>query len=110
MTNATVPEFLDAHNWAKLVAYLWLRPKFADDFENDPVLAVVNAQNPTDGTEPIQLDYVFKFDDPSQRTKMLQIPDNPGYDPNDLNDAIFGLTTIVPMTSWNIHGLSSPEE
>ncbi|MFC7419716.1 hypothetical protein ACFQNF_07460 [Iodobacter arcticus] len=98
------PAYLDAHNWAKLCTYLWMRPIFADQFERDPVKAILAAQG--DAKNPIELDYVFDLNDPARRTKLLKIPDNPGYASSDLYDAIFGLLTIVPMTSWNVHGVT----
>ena len=104
----SVPTYLDTHNWAKLVAYVWMRPLLADAFENDPVKAIVSAQKQE--KDPIDLDYVFDFNDPTRRTSIIRIPDNPGYDLADLCHAVFGIATVVPMSSWNIHGVSAPSE
>lgn len=104
MTDTNVPEYLDAHGWAKLLAYLWTRPAFASAFESDPVAAILAAQN--DPLNPIELDYVYDLDNPQRRTRLLKVPDNPGYSLDELNDAILGLAPIVPMNSWMIHGVT----
>lgn len=97
-------KYLDAHGWARLLAYLWTRPKFADEFEADPVHAILRAQK--DKPYAIDIDYVFEVDNSQRRTRLLKVPTNPGYSMDELNDAIFGLAPVVPMTSWAVHGVA----
>jgi hypothetical protein len=104
MTEQAPPLYLDAHGWAKLLAYLWTRPKFAHEFEADPVQAILNAQADTNS---IELDFVFMEDQPAPRTRLLRLPPNPGYSLEELNDAVIGLVPIVPVTSWMIHGVAA---
>ncbi len=104
MNENDFPEYLDAHGWAKLLAYLWTRPAFACEFESNPVQAILAAQN--DAQNPIEIEYVFDLDNPQRRTRLLKVPPNPGYSFDELNDAILGLTPIVPMSSWMVHGVA----
>lgn len=97
-------QYLDAHGWARLLAYLWTRPRFAHEFEANPVAAILNAQQ--DRPDPIDIDYVFDVDNPQRRTRLLKVPANPGYSRDELNDAILGLAPVVPMTSWVVHGVA----
>jgi hypothetical protein len=104
MTTNNFPTYLDAHGWAKLLAYLWTRPAFACAFESNPVQAILAAQH--EEPQPIDLDYVFDLADPKRRTRLIKLPDNPGYSHDELNDAVLGLISIVPMSSWVVHGVA----
>ena len=111
MQENKCPKYLGIHEWAKLISYIWLRPHLASQFEEDPVQAIVNAKAENPESKRIVLDYQFTFSDPhGPRTKLVRVPENPGYLNDDLNDAILGLKPIVPMDTWLIHGISGSDD
>lgn len=101
------PHYLNAREWAKLVAYIWLQPAFAEDFETDPVRAIYDDKE-------LRTALGFRFapeasgDDeatmPMPLTRIIRLPVDPGYGMDELYGAITGEVTIVPMTSWIVHG------
>ena len=112
-TNANdstpTPKYLEANNWATLVAALWVKPLFRSRFELDPVSAILTEQS----TQEAHFDLGYRFDitgTTQLRDRLIKIPANPGYSMDDLNDACIGRITIVPMTSWTVCGLSKPNQ
>lgn len=96
--------YLNARDWAKLVAYIWLQPAFAEDFESNPIQAIYD-------DEALRKSIGFRFepdkpgqDTPVPITRIIKLPNDPGYSSQELYGAIVGEVTIIPMTSWNVHG------
>ena len=86
--------YTTARKWARIVANCWQHPEFSRDFELDPVSAM------TQWKEQLGLDF-----EPGER--LLRIPPNPGYTRADLLGCLLD-DAIVPITSFAIHGLSTP--
>jgi hypothetical protein len=105
-TTSADSRYLDARDWATLVAALWLQPKFTAAFEYDPVNALLQGQRMNPPWVSFEQPYVFDLDNPcGRRDLLIKVPTSPGYDVNELNDACFGLINVVPITAFNVCGV-----
>lgn len=79
--------YLQAEQWARIVATAWLEADFKDHLEKDPV-AAVKKRFPD-----------FHF------TKLVYVNDNPGYTREELEKVLYGTIRIVPRSGipWT-HG------
>lgn len=106
IATGAAPRYLDARDWATLIAALWLQPKFTAAFESDPVGALLEGQAMTPPRVSFETPFFFDLKDPNgRRDRLILTPPNPGYSENELNDACFGLINVVPITAFNVCGV-----